>query len=177
MSVIAFKNGVVASDTGCFSEEGLLVGRDMKVWRHPEGLFMIAGTGDSATIGAFLDWTKKISRRYEKGETFNFPDHGYPLIEDKSTDLVVFFPNGRVRAFGPNGSDEVTANCYALGANWQFTLGLLEGGMSPAEAVIRCILGGAPATFPINVHAFDRPGHDVINMRVDFDQENVPPDA
>lgn len=175
MSVIAYKNGVIASDTGCFSEEGLLVGRDMKVWREPEGLFMVAGTGDSAEIELFIDWCKEVARTFEKGDTF--PTEGYPLLEDKNTDVVVFFPNNRIRAFGPNGTDEVTSNCYALGANWQFTLGLMEGGMSPAEAVIRCILGGAPATFPINVHAFDRPGHEVIEMRVTFEQEHVPSDA
>jgi hypothetical protein len=175
MSVIAFKNGVVASDTACFSEEGLLLGRDMKVWRHPDGLFMVAGVGDSAEIGQFMDWCKEVSQTLKKDDPF--PNDGYPLFEDKSTDVVVFFPNGRVRAFGPSGTDEVTTNTYALGANWQFTLGLLEGGMSPAEAVIRCILGGAPATFPINIHSFDRAGHEVINLHVDFDQEYVPNDV
>lgn len=183
MTVIAYKNGVIACDTGAFSIEGVKVGTCEKIFRSADDTFFAAGSGDAVYLDNFFDWLRDCQRRIgTRAESVNKSLFDYidwddaPLPNDRQTDIVVIHKDGRVRAFDPEGYDTVIATTYAMGVNWQFTLGLLTAGHTPAEAVGYMCTHGQPATFPIEVYEFGVPGHMIIRLVPAVEVETVVPE-
>lgn len=170
MTVIAYKEGRIAADSGCFDESGLLIGTCDKIWRHPKDKFFVAGAGHGAQIDAYIEW---LNRKYDRNGDTRAHVGQAPDITDPTTDIVYFYPDGKIENVSHEGKDIHYAKEYAVGVNAAYTLGLMKGGMTPEEAVIEACSIGLPAAYPILVYEFGRPGYRKITLERVFTETIV----
>lgn len=138
MTTIAFKDGIMASDSQCTDDYQAFLTKVRKIDRLPNGALLgQAGDADSREVIALLAKAtpKKLPTRKELGET-----------KTKFSGILAF-PNGLVflvcvEASG-EGSDggwrgevvEIEDRMCAVGSGYQFALGAMAAGKSAKQAV------------------------------------------
>lgn len=125
MTTIAYRNGVIAADTGltCGSLRDSHV---EKVAKHEDG--SIAGAcGEAWWIEAFLTWFKK------GGEVPVIPDGGHfssALVINKRRKVTIYeSEKGKTRSY------EIKAPYHAIGSGRELALGAMFAGAPPTSAV------------------------------------------
>lgn len=138
MTTIAFKDGIMASDSQCTDDYNAFLTKCRKIDRLPNGaLIGQAGDADARELIALLGKAtpRKLPSRKELGET-KTKFHG-----------ILAFPNGRVfmvsNESSGEGSDggwrgevvEIEERMCAVGSGYQFALGAMAAGKSARQAV------------------------------------------
>ena len=134
MTVIAYKDGVLAGDSLWCGEHGDVYTLANKVFRFPSGvLYGGAGEGDDREFVRIL----KRARRPEQLPQIK----GLRKLKQGLSAIMVF-PDGRVftvdtsvRDDEPVGISEVMERVAAIGAGGQWALAAMDNGRSAIEAV------------------------------------------
>ncbi len=123
MTVIVYKDGVMAADTGCFQESTIISTRETKIKRAPDGtLFACAGGVDD--IERFAVWAM---------EGFNPSDR--PSKTENFGALTVT-PTGEIVQYGPSFYAYRPSGDWAVeGCESAFLTAALLCGKTAAEAV------------------------------------------
>ena len=127
MTTIAYKDGVLASDSGVFYGD-YLVGETEKIWRV--GDILVGAVGTAGFARKFLDWVRSGNRCWDKTPG---PDD----IPENGTAFIIF--DGKIREWdygcrnGP--SLEITSPFKAWGSGSAVALGAMAAGASAEEAV------------------------------------------
>ena len=119
MTTIAYRDGVIASDT-LVSAGGTKVGRVQKIGKIGPVLF--GASGSLAQAQRFGDWVrggmKGAPPQFEKEEGEGFVIH---------KDCIVTYSGA--------GIDRMSAPYFASGSGWQFALGAMAAGACAEQAV------------------------------------------
>lgn len=121
MTVIAYRDGVMASDSAVFIGT-LLAGSTRKIMRAPDGA-LGGACGPSACTGRFRSWMAgSREHAFDSGD----PDFGAILVEPGG---VVWMIDGRSEAFRLDGP------FHAQGVGIQCAMAAMEMGASAEDAV------------------------------------------
>lgn len=119
MTTIAFKDGVLASDTQVTSN-GFRVGFASKIWRV--GRLLIGGAGSDCYTQKFRDWV----RGGMEGD--------HPILKDIGN-VFILRPDGEGVMWCDDGPFLIKEPFWALGSGEQIALGAMHRGATAAEAV------------------------------------------
>lgn len=128
MTAIAFKNGVLAADSGLFSESHLILGSCDKIAALPGGWYL--STAGNHADGQRLEAAMRRMKRPWEMKLSKF--------EELTTSCkgILVGPRRRVFVFEHNtGLETYDGDCFACGACEEFLMGLMRGGRSAMEAV------------------------------------------
>lgn len=135
MTVIAYRDGVMAADTGVITGD-MFVAHIKKITRTPDG-GLCAAAGSSADAAAFARWCSGAMR------TGDFPTVGSDFVGYLVTN------GGEIRAYNHGGNFAVLETDYfATGSGYEVAMGAMDAGASAVEAatiaINRCTTcGGA----------------------------------
>lgn len=135
MTTIAFKDGVVAADTG-LTAGGARLGYVTKIVRRE--LDVAGASGCASWASAFRKW-------FLDGEQGDPP----PIKQDGQHDAAkgaIFRHDGRINIFESGGSFELTTDMFALGSGGPEARGAMQYGAS-AEAAVRVAMALDEGTY------------------------------
>lgn len=139
MTVIAYRDGVLAADSA-FVQEDMMWGTAEKIWRRDDGA-LIGGHGSAGYCEQFRSW----AMAGEDGD----PPESDKGEEGYSCGLIVR-PTGEVEIHTPHGVLPFSGPYYAMGSGSALALGAMAAGMTAAEAVAvacdHCVWCGGPVT-------------------------------
>lgn len=121
MTTIAYKDGVLASDTLGTSGGLRDCNRIQKV--HKVGPLLVAGAGASALCARFTEWV----RAGMKGDS--------PWTGNEGGNSLIIMPDDTILVFGMNGPWRVKQPVYAMGSGESLALGAMAAGASAEQAV------------------------------------------
>jgi hypothetical protein len=127
VTTIAYKDGVLASDSGVFYGD-YLVGETEKIWRV--GDILVGAVGSAGFARKFLDWV----RSGRGGSGF---DIGPDNIPDGGSAFIILYDAVREWDSGCKGGPplKIAAPFYAWGSGAAVALGAMAAGASAEEAV------------------------------------------
>lgn len=133
MTVIAFRDGILASDSLVQTERGVQSGFARKIIRC-RGDVLAGASGAASSCSRFLEWA-----------AVNRIKPFIPDEDDKELDGVLFYPDGRVAYYDSNGGpDFIEAPFHATGIGGEIAKGAMAHGATSEEAVRYAIeLSGA----------------------------------
>ena len=122
MTVIAYKNGILASDTAVWSRS-VCIGHVEKIIRTPGGI-MAGSCGDSVSGDQFRQWV--LSGRKKRWEP--------PSTE---IEAIVIEKDGTVTRYYGASKTPYTAESpfYAIGCGYELALGAMAAGATAEDAV------------------------------------------
>lgn len=128
MTTIAYRDGVLAADTG-MTVGAVLLGHTTKIVRRADN-DMAGSAGDAAYAAAFLDWfmNGEIGSPPEAKEDSDYFDRG-----------IIFRADGTIMVFEPRGRFPIRAKYYAFGSGREFAIGAMYTGANAAQAVLAAI--------------------------------------
>lgn len=127
MTIIAYRNGIMAADTGVFAGS-TVVGKSVKVVRALDGT-LYGACGYSGDAAEFRKWVRD-------GAVKPMPKIRKTSESESAIHVVKAFPNGSVEfisSFGAN--DFFDTRYYASGSGEDYALGALFMGATAVEAV------------------------------------------
>ena len=128
MTVIAYRDGVIAADTGA-QVGGTFFGHARKIARDDQG--RLAGAAGNATYAhAFLKWFKDGD--WDKKDAPPPPEA--KLTETSIDRGVIFLNDGSIRIYEPDGMFEIRGDFYALGSGRDIALGAMHAGADAVKA-------------------------------------------
>jgi hypothetical protein len=132
MTTIAFKDGIVAADTGMTGGGGSRVGHTVKIVRRMSCVapvaFDVAGASGCASWGhAFKTW-------FTKGENGDPPPIAHENQRDDATG-VIFRADGSIWVFHSSGRHDLRAPYFAMGSGGSEARGAMQVGASAEDAV------------------------------------------
>lgn len=146
MTVIAYKNGLLSSDS-CISEGTVNIGGMRKIIRSRGGL-MAGACGCAESVEMFLGWAKKSLRLRVKPDLSDSEFTGISIHPDGK---VIFYEQGLI----PYTLD---AEFYAFGTGGDLALGAMAAGADAVEAVRIAIRFSHGCRGPIQaIHLDGRP--------------------
>lgn len=124
MTTIAYKDGVLAADTGV-SSDGARVGYITKIARRSDQ-YLAGASGDATYAWGFLQWfLNGCDGDPPKGtETERSFDRG-----------VIFSANGAIQIYEPQGTHEMRCDFYAMGSGSPEARGAMWAGASAEESI------------------------------------------
>ena len=126
MTVIAVRNGCMASDTQATWDEALKTEKEKKIFSARGALIGVAGDTTSASV--FVRWFR--SGRPDKR----------PKIPNDKFDALVLFPDGTMAIFDNRLIQiEVTSEFFAIGSGREVALGAMEVGATAAQAAAAAV--------------------------------------
>lgn len=138
MTTVAYKDGVMASDSRATEDDEYIVGSVQKVWKLPNGaLYGSAGDSDDRVLRDILG---KIPTTFfpQTLREAHFPSVN-ELSEDTSDVSAIFvFPDGDVWMIGTKKNAEVVnvkSSFCAIGSGKKFALGAMFNGVDAKAAV------------------------------------------
>lgn len=124
MTVVAYRDGVLAADTLVTSNGGgTRRAETVKIVKRGEVLG--AAVGEFMASRRFLDWVRS-------GLEGDCPDLG----EGESDAHGYIFHRGRILTFTPKGRNTLDAPFWAAGSGFEFAMGAMAAGATPREAVV-----------------------------------------
>ena len=124
MTVIAFRDGILAADSGVFQGD-VFVGTCEKIWRNADG-FLGGHTGYFDESVAFQNWFMAGMK------------DAAPRIDDKSgNEGLIITPEGETFWIGDKGRRKAMCcgDFFALGCGYEIALGAMHAGLGAIEAV------------------------------------------
>ena len=124
MTTIAFRDGVVAADTGMTRAYGGRSGTTIKIVRNAAG-DIAAAAGDAGYAAVFLRW-------FMAGEA------GPPSLPDKEGGVGTIYRAGKpttLTTFEPSGGFDIEAAYFAIGSGCCEALGAMFAGADAPTAV------------------------------------------
>lgn len=139
MTIIAFKDGVLAADSA-FVQEDMMFGTAEKIWRRQDGT-LVGGHGDAGYCEQFREWVMSG----EEGE----PPAG-PETEDGYSCGLIVRPDCSLEIHTPRGVLPFNGPYYAMGSGSALAIGAMAFGATAQEAVQiaadHCCWCGGPIT-------------------------------
>lgn len=120
MTTIAFKDGVLASDS-LVTSGGQRDGLTRKIWRH--GRLLVGGAGSTSICHRFYEWVRAGMR----GRC--------PVEGTNNANGFVIAPTGEVVVWGSQGPWLNTTGMVAFGTGGDLAMGAMLAGASAEEAV------------------------------------------
>ncbi len=134
MSVVAYKNGVMCSDSRAYGGKYMPpAGVKRKAHELPDGSILGIVSADLGEPEKFLAW-------YKAGAAVDDWKGDPPKIRAIRVDgfCQLWLYDESLHPSGP-----IDTNCYAIGSGGEFALGAMLAGLDPFEAVrIACLLDG-----------------------------------
>jgi 20S proteasome alpha/beta subunit len=128
MTVIAYRDGLLAADTGA-SRGNTVAGRVVKICHAANGA-LAAAAGGAGFNGRFLRWASQ-------GEAWPCPE---AKTSDECHDTgIIFRPDGAIELYEPGGMFVLTAPYFAIGSGRDQALGAMFVG-ADAEAAVRAAI-------------------------------------
>lgn len=125
MTVIAYRDGILATDSRATNDEGLMIGAIAKIWRRADGS-LCAASGGAGDCQSFAGW-------------FLAGDEAVPWeAKDHSKGFagLVITPGGRVMIWNFDGrSYQIEAPFYARGYGAEIAIGAMAMGARADQAV------------------------------------------
>ncbi len=122
MTIIVYKDGVLAADSVCWVGNRI-AGFSNKIARTPTG-HLVGAAGDTSECQAFVAWCEA-----------GFPEPK-PAIKDSQFSAIVVAPDGEVRLWETNLIPfAITTPWHCVGVVSQFTAGACAAGTTAEEAV------------------------------------------
>lgn len=121
MTVVAYKNGVLAADT-LVSDDTLVYGHTIKIKRVRHG-WLVGGCGNIATLQQFL-------QKWSAGVAIPAFD-----TDDDSFSGVALNPRGYFLTYEKEGVIKLDLDIFAIGSGGQVALGAMHAGATAEEAV------------------------------------------
>lgn len=129
MTIIAYKDGVLAADRLMTVNGGTIVGEVRKIARSVSGYVLGGAAGSAGYAAAFLKW---ILNEAPPGEEPT-PKQGDGLY-DRGILIRAADPNV-IEVHEPDGTHTINVECYALGSGRELALGAMDFGATAEEAV------------------------------------------
>lgn len=129
MTVLAFKRGILAADSGVVAGD-VMVSTTRKIARSKSG-YIGGGAGAFSALTRFLQWLEALDGDIDDAPAFN------PDVENENDfSAIIVAPNGAVFTMDDTGTiSEVEAPFYAEGSGAEFALGAMAAGASAERAV------------------------------------------
>lgn len=124
MTIICYRDGVMACDSAFWAGGSTIVGHGQKIFRLPQG-GLIGCSGDSGMFEWFPEW---INRGAPLTERETPSDSGFGAVLVKPDGTIVWY-NARCLPM------TIRADFYACGAAETFATGALAAGATAEEAV------------------------------------------
>lgn len=130
MTIIAIRNGIIASDSRMTYGNAVLSDNTRKIVKAPDGT--LAGASGSAIFCTrFLNWVE--SGLDEK----TMPK---PRVMNGGVDTgLLYMPGGTIRMIEPSGFYDVESEYMAIGSGSDFAMGAMACGANAIEAVAAAI--------------------------------------
>jgi hypothetical protein len=151
MTVITYRNGVIASDSQVISRSWTAMGGYNKVGiRSFDGkVYLYGATGETAYAAKFDKWMQSSAF-----EDFITKDEGHPNLEPAARDEqcvgVIFTPEGDcIRFEGNYPPYKLSGPYFAFGTGDQTALGAMHAGASATEAVEAAIVHDVLSNGPV----------------------------
>lgn len=148
MTIIAYKDGIMASNSAGWSGELITNHHAKKIYTAPDGT-LVGCVGEVPQINTFVEWVLAGMK-------------GKPP-RSKAVDAIMVKPDGEVWKYTGQGQSlyRYRARYYVIGCGWEFALGAMAHGASAPEAVKLAIkfssfLGGAVQT--LRLHPLSKTG-------------------
>lgn len=136
MTIIAYKDGIIAADSATFSGQTIINQSTMKIAKSKKGI-LGGATGSSTFCQSFRDW---IMRECKGKVTFPKDDFG-----------IISRPGATgVEAWDENGVCYYQDAYHAIGAGDDFALGVMWAGGSAIDAVKAAIHHSAFCSGTVN---------------------------
>lgn len=130
MTTIAYRNGILAADTRC-TIAGASSGSINKIARRYGGA--LAGAAGNAVYNfAFLEWFVLNDEKVDPPKA--------QRTDDSIDRGIIFFPDGRIHVYEPDGKFMIKAEYHALGSGTDVALGAMFMGATAEQAVRAAIL-------------------------------------
>jgi ATP-dependent HslUV protease subunit HslV len=127
MTIIAYRNGILATDTASCVSSSVIDGI-RKAVRRGDGV-LAAATGDAGFMGEFLRWASGL-----RAERPN------PQKDQDGCDRgILIYPDGRIEVYEPSGMFELRPEYYAAGSGRDLALGAFYAG-ADAETAVRAAI-------------------------------------
>lgn len=139
MSIIAYRGGVLAADTGAFAGQ-LRMGKVTKIWRIGDRL--CGSIGSCADDEAFLEWMRGGPRPENLSESFD------GLLVLRSGLVQIVFPPRAATAV-------IDAPFFAIGCGADVALGAMEIGATAAQAVAAACRINVYCSAPVDILRLD----------------------
>lgn len=135
MSIIVYRDGVIASDSGVFQDE-LFCGITTKIAKSPKG--KLGGMcGSVSDLQKFVSWVKSDCK-------------GEPSITSSGSEGILIKPNGEVSVYSVDGYILLgESDFYAIGSGQSIAFGALECGADAIRAVEICVIRHIYCAYPI----------------------------
>jgi hypothetical protein len=126
MTTIAYRDGVIAADTG-MTMAGVKIGTVTKIARNQKG-DLCGGAGSATFVHEFLHWFKNGEHGSppDAVRTDELLDRSIIIIRDDPKTIIIY---------EPGGLSHCTANYYALGTGKELALGVMFIGGTAEQAV------------------------------------------
>ncbi len=135
MSIVAYRDGVIASDTAVSSKDALIPNAIPKIMALKDNTF-IGAVGDAVVIQNFF---KKFSKFDNWSPILENTINSSPLNidNDEAMNLIMIKPDGVIKYLYNGGWLEYSRNLryFAIGSGKSFALGSLYAGSSAIDAV------------------------------------------
>lgn len=132
MSIVAYKDGVLASDTGMFNNGMKFIAPKPKIFRSEQTGILYGMVGRYASLC-------KMQEQIADG----LIDVPPPNLQEEGSDeyaAVMIYPDGKIKMVFSGGYEDHTGRPYiALGAPMEMAIGVMEYGGSAIDAVHVCI--------------------------------------
>ena len=136
MTTIAYRDGVMASDSGCWHGDALHPWAQ-KLLRGPDGT-LYGGLGSAAAVNTFFEWV-------EGGSVGPMPTPTR-LDDDRSTfQVLIVPPSGRAKALNHDGYEHFGGPYVAVGAGAPTVYGALFMGATAEQAIEAALMHGSGA--------------------------------
>lgn len=124
MTIIVYRNGVMASDTSIFGDR-TMCGNVRKINMREDGA-LIGGAGIMSFAAEFMRW-------FMNGENGERPKLG--LSDKESASILIVRPSGMIEEHDIYGWYTHDTPYYAIGSGMDFAYGAMDYGASAVEAV------------------------------------------
>lgn len=153
MTCIAYREGILASDSVVISRSWSAIGGYQKVGRREfDGkVYLYAATGETAYAAKFDKWMQSPAF-----EAFITKDEGHPNLEPAARDEqcvgLIFTPEGDcIRFEGNYPAYKVFGPYFAFGSGEQVALGAMHAGASAEQAVEAAMVHDVLTNGPVQV--------------------------
>lgn len=146
MTVIAYRDGVLATDSGQWQDQIIVSTSHQKIYRLPEGM-LLAGCGRACDVASCVEWVRDGMRPGERPAKDEDKRFGAFLIDGRNAPpLIIEWDFRPYRA--------TNAPFWAKGAHIEFMLGAMAAGSSAEEAVALAVKWGDSAEGAVQVARF-----------------------
>lgn len=158
MTIIAYRDGLLAADTSVFEHGRTYVGQAPKIFlrRDTDRLYLLGHTGDLADVGVLQAWAEGKLGLSEFAEKLT--EHGECLLIESVPGKGAVLEGNQVVWLSRHGRAILDNPFHALGSGTNIALGAMAHGASAVQAVRHACHYDACCRLPIQFLTLDGDG-------------------